>query len=96
MLEDGPCNFAGPDASIRTVSLKSEIRIEGMHCGSCAIDIRETLEEIEGVRSVDVTFERKTAIVEFEAETVPEAKIIDTIRDLGYEPSQETEVRSQE
>ncbi|HEX8566891.1 MAG TPA: heavy-metal-associated domain-containing protein [Pyrinomonadaceae bacterium] len=27
---------------------QAKMKIEGMHCGSCAIDIKETLEERDG------------------------------------------------
>ena len=43
--------------------MKSEFHIEGMHCHSCAADIRETLEETAGVLRADVTFDGKTANV---------------------------------
>ncbi len=64
--------------------MKKEFNIEGMHCDSCAVDIKETLEETAGVRNVDVTFKRKTAIVDFDDETVQQDTIIKRIQDLGY------------
>lgn len=64
--------------------MKKEFNIEGMHCDSCAVDIKETLEETAGVRNVDVTFKRKTAIVDFDEDTVQQDTIIKRIQDLGY------------
>jgi copper chaperone CopZ len=64
--------------------VKAEFNIEGMHCDSCAADIKETLEETAGVRGADVTFKRKTAIVDFDEETVQQSTIIKKIQDLGY------------
>ena len=64
--------------------MKTELHIEGMHCDSCAADIKETLEETAGVREVDVTFKRKTAIVEFDDETVQQSTLVKKIQDLGY------------
>ena len=64
--------------------MKAELNIEGMTCDSCAADIKETLEETAGVREADVTFKRKTAIVEFDDETVQEKTLIKKIQDLGY------------
>jgi copper chaperone CopZ len=66
-------------------TLKAEFNIEGMHCDSCAADIKETLEETAGVEQVDVTFKRKTAIVEFDDATVQQQTIIKKIQDLGYQ-----------
>ena len=64
--------------------MKAELNIEGMHCDSCAADIKETLEETAGVREADVTFKRKTAIVEFDEGTVQQSTLIKKIQDLGY------------
>ena len=64
--------------------MQAEFNIEGMHCDSCAVDIKETLEETAGVRKADVTFKRKTAIVDFDEEVVQQSTLIKKIQDLGY------------
>ena len=64
--------------------MKAEFNIEGMTCDSCAADIKETLEETAGVEGVDVTFKRKTAIVDFDEQTVQQSTLIKKIQDLGY------------
>jgi copper chaperone CopZ len=64
--------------------MRAEFHIEGMHGDSCATDIKETLELTAGVREVDVTFKRKTAIVDFNEETVQQATLLKKIQDLGY------------
>jgi Cu+-exporting ATPase len=64
--------------------MKAELNIEGMTCDSCAADIKETLEETAGVKEADVTFKRKTAIVDFDEDTVQEKTLIKKIQDLGY------------
>ena len=65
--------------------MKAEFHIQGMHCDSCAVDIKETLEETAGVQSADVTFNGKTAVVEFDAEVVQQATLVKKIQDLGYQ-----------
>ena len=64
--------------------MKAEFHIQGMHCDSCAVDIKETLEETAGVESADVTFNGKTAVVEFDAEVVQQSTLVKKIQDLGY------------
>jgi copper chaperone CopZ len=64
--------------------VKAEFNIEGMHGDSCAVDIKETLEVTAGVREVDVTFKRKTAIIEFDDEVVQPSTLVKKIQDLGY------------
>ena len=75
--------------------MKAELNIEGMHCDSCASIIKETLEETAGVREVDVTFKRKTAIVEFDEETVQQSTLIKKIQDLGYQATVSGESQSE-
>jgi len=64
--------------------LRAEIHIEGMHCDSCPIDIKETLEDTAGVREADTSLKRKTAIVEFDENTVQLTTLVKKIQDLGY------------
>ncbi len=64
--------------------MKAEFHIDGMHCESCAADIKETLEETTGVESADVTFSGKTAVVRFDENTVQEKTLVKKIQDLGY------------
>ena len=64
--------------------MKAEFHIEGMHCDSCAVDIKETLEETAGVHDADVTFKRKTVIVDFDEGTVQQSTLVKKIQDLGY------------
>jgi copper chaperone CopZ len=64
--------------------VKAELNIEGMTCNACAVNIKEELEDTAGVRDVDVTFQRKTAIVNFNEEIVQQSTLIKKIQDLGY------------
>ena len=65
--------------------MKTEFHIQGMRCESCAVDIRETLEETAGVQNADVTFNGKTAVVEFDDSVVQQATLVKKIQDLGYQ-----------
>lgn len=64
--------------------MRAELHIQGMHCESCAADIKETLEETAGVESAEVTFSGKTANVTFDDAVVQQATLIKKIEDLGY------------
>ena len=55
--------------------MKAEFHINGMHCESCAIDIKETLELMAGVHKADVTFNGKTAVVDFDSNKTGETWI---------------------
>lgn len=62
-----------------------ELNIAGMHNDSSAVKIKETLEETAGVHDVDVTFKRKTALVNFDENTVQLETLLKKIQDLGYQ-----------
>ncbi len=65
--------------------MKAELYITGMHCASCAADIKETLELTAGVRHADVTFTGQTAHVEFDEQLVQPQTLIKQIQGLGYQ-----------
>lgn len=59
-------------------------RLEGMHCGSCALLIDDTLSDLPGVRSTQTTAKPSRSTVELEgAQTSPE-DVIAAIAALGY------------
>ncbi len=65
--------------------MKAEFHIKGMHCESCAEDIKEALEETAGVERAEVTFSGKTANVSFDDAVVQQATLVKKIQDLGYQ-----------
>ena len=66
--------------------MKTEFVLSGMHCGSCAALIKETLEETEGVERADVSFDKGRAVVEYDESAVQRATLQEKIHalDLGY------------
>jgi copper chaperone CopZ len=65
--------------------MRREFHIKGMHCESCAVEIREQLETTAGVFKADVTYGGKTADVEFDDAVVQEKTLVKKIQDLGYQ-----------
>jgi copper chaperone CopZ len=65
--------------------MRREFHIKGMHCESCAVEIREQLETTAGVVKADVTYGGKTANVEFDDAVVQEKTLVKKIQDLGYQ-----------
>lgn len=65
--------------------MKKEFLVTGMHCASCAIDIKETLEELNGVHAATVDYESGAARIEYDDETLLQSEIIETISELGYQ-----------
>ncbi len=43
--------------------VKQVVKVEGMHCVHCAAHVKEALEKLDGVKKVDVSLEKKEAVV---------------------------------
>ncbi len=60
------------------------LKITGMHCSSCAMDIDGELEDTEGVKESRTNYAKQKTEVEFNSEEISEDKIISLIQKLGY------------
>lgn len=67
--------------------VKKKLKIEGMHCTSCAMSIDFDLEDIKGVKSAKTSYTRQECEVEFDEEKVPAELIVQTIQKTGYKAS---------
>ncbi|RMF06104.1 cation-translocating P-type ATPase, partial [Candidatus Woesearchaeota archaeon] len=66
---------------------KVELSISGMHCASCATLITRALKKTEGVRDANVNYATAKATVLLEDESVDENKLIEVVRNKGYDAS---------
>jgi copper chaperone len=69
-----------------TKIVKRKLKVEGMHCSSCAINIDFSLEDL-GVRSAKTSYSKQETEIEFDEEKIKPQKIIDQIRKIGYKAS---------
>ena len=60
------------------------IQIEGMMCNHCVKHVTDALSKIEGVKSVDVSLEKKSATIKCD-ESVSDNLIKSVITEEGYE-----------
>ena len=72
------------DASEWRKKMTKVMTIEGMMCGHCTGRVQKALEAVEGVGSVTMSLENKTATVELTAE-VEDEKLTAAVTDAGYE-----------
>lgn len=63
---------------------KAKLKIEGMHCSSCAMNIDFDLEDLEGVKKVRTSYAKQVTEVEFDEEELVVGKLIETIKNTGY------------
>lgn len=62
-------------------------RVEGMHCGSCALLIDDALEDLPGVHSTQTTVKHGKSTVELDLGQNSPADVIRTIEEAGYRAS---------
>jgi P-type Cu+ transporter len=69
---------AAPASTVRT-----ELSVDGMHCGNCVRHVEEALGEIAGVRA-EVDLDVATAVVTHPA-AVSVQSLLDAVVEAGYE-----------
>ena len=60
------------------------IRIEGMHCGNCAASVKKKLKATKGVLDVQVSFDKKEALIKYDDEKVTVAELRAAINSTGF------------
>ena len=68
-------------AVVRTVTLS----VPGMYCAVCPITVRKALEKVRGVSRVNVSFEKKEAVVTFDDARTTIKALEDATFEAGYE-----------
>jgi P-type Cu+ transporter len=66
---------------------KIDMHIEGMHCGSCAVGIQMLTSQMDGVKSVEVSYEGKKGSFEFDSSKTTKDDLVKAIAELGYQAS---------
>ncbi|WP_043661600.1 heavy-metal-associated domain-containing protein [Nocardia thailandica] len=59
-------------------------RIEGMRCGSCALLIDDTLEDLPGVGDTQTSMKKGLSTVELDVAVTTPEDVIAAITELGY------------
>lgn len=65
--------------------IKKKLKIDGMHCSSCAMTIDFNLEDLAGVKSAKTSYAKQETEVEFEEDKLKLKIIIQTIQKTGYQ-----------
>ena len=61
--------------------------IENMTCAACPLTVRKAMEHVEGVKSIDVDFDAKTATVVFDPAVTTPDTIAHASKNAGYPAS---------
>jgi|JRYC01.1.fsa_nt_gb copper chaperone CopZ len=65
-------------------NIKKKLKIEGMHCSSCAMNIDFDLEDLEGVKTAKTSYAKQESEVEYDEDKVKIEDIIESIEKTGY------------
>lgn len=66
--------------------MKTVLRVEGMHCGSCALSIDDRLKELDGVEKSKTSYARGRTKLVYDETRVDLDRIRAAIAELGYQP----------
>lgn len=70
---------------------KIKLKIDGMHCSSCALNIDFDLEDLEGVKSSKTNYAKQESEVEFEEGMIKLEHILKQIEKTGYNATVEVQ-----
>jgi len=92
-----PVWLPGPDFTATAAETKQGLKtavvpVEGMVCVACAATVKKALKSLTGVANVEVSLEKRTALVTFEAGKVSLDRIVAAIDNVGYKAGKPKEV----
>ncbi len=64
--------------------IKKTLKIQGMHCSSCAMNIDFNLEDLAGVKSVKTSYAKQETEIEYEEGKVEVEQILQQVQKTGY------------
>lgn len=70
--------------------VKKVFRVEGMHCGSCAVSIGMILKNLTGVKSARADYDARSAEIEYDDAEVGPADMNRALEGLGYRLEERT------
>ncbi|MBY0517530.1 MAG: cation transporter [Bacteriovoracaceae bacterium] len=63
-------------------------KINGMSCATCSITTKAAIKKLAGIKEVLVSFEEKSAVVDYDSSLVSSKEIKSKIDSVGYEASE--------
>ena len=75
---------------------KIVLKISGMHCASCALNIENILKEEQGINSANVNLANQKAYIVFDPNKIDFLKIKNLIESLGYKAEKDDEISLEE
>ena len=83
---DKNCPVKSPEKEEKTMT--KTLKVEGMMCMHCVSHVQKALEAVDGVSAVEVSLEKKQAVVTLAHEVADQA-LVDAVKAAGYEATVE-------
>ena len=71
------------------ILIKKELKVKGMNCTSCAINVEKLVSELDGVKKASVNFATEKLVFEFDETLVNEKKVKSSVINAGYRIEEE-------
>lgn len=84
------------DESAHEGRARFRARVGGLHCSLCTGTLEQALGRHDGVHQVSVSLTHEQALVEYDPDTVGPEQLAETLRAIGYPPSDPRKVRPYE
>lgn len=62
----------------------AKLKLEGMDCPSCAVDIDITLEDLPGIKNAQTSYPNSTITINYDSDVVSFETIQQEIKKLGF------------
>ena len=66
--------------------MKQRIKVSGMHCAGCEMNINMALEEKQGIKKVKANYKKGIVEIEFDEKKINLEEIKNIIKETGYGP----------
>src|SRR5690606_38787024 len=63
---------------------QAKIKISGMHCASCALNIEKSLKNLEGVDEAQVNLNAEEASIEYDPEKLKLSEMENAVKEAGF------------
>ena len=78
-------NHKPTNSSLRAKRGNLVLKLSGLHCSSCAVNIDLSLEDLPGVANSTTNYAKSISTIDFDPDKVTSKKIIAEIEKLGYQ-----------
>ena len=68
----------------KTVGTTITLKLSGLHCSSCSLNIDSEIEDLPGVISISTSYAKQESVITYDPELVAPSAFATVIEKLGY------------